>query len=189
MNHNITILCFSNRCGAQVGYHPGINFISLNENCSSHPSLLHELGHTIGFVHEHSRPDRDDYIAILWENISPGSEVNFCKFHRNVVDSLNHDYDYVSIMHYSSRTFSVNGKRTIKPVKPGITFGTSTHLSASDIQKANEIYNCSKGKRHYLPLAVIGCDSLLFLLFTSWQWGAVNNEFINRSVVCFVYHN
>lgn len=35
-------------------------------------SLLHELGHTIGFFHEHTRPDRDDYVEVIRDNIMTG---------------------------------------------------------------------------------------------------------------------
>jgi hypothetical protein len=33
---------------------------------------MHELMHRVGFHHEHTRPDRDTYIDVLWDKISDG---------------------------------------------------------------------------------------------------------------------
>ena len=72
----------------------------------------HELGHAIGFVHEQSRPDRDDYIDIIEDNILPERKKNFLKYGDQLVNTHGLAYDYGSIMHYGesvsnrARTFS-----------------------------------------------------------------------------------
>ena len=33
---------------------------------------MHEIMHAIGFWHEQSRPDRNLYVEVLWENIQDG---------------------------------------------------------------------------------------------------------------------
>ena len=44
--------------------------------------MTHELMHALGFFHEHTRPDRDKFVKILWNNIKSGDYhllVNFGK--------------------------------------------------------------------------------------------------------------
>ena len=35
--------------------------------------MTHELMHALGFFHEHTRPDRDKFVKILWDSILPGN--------------------------------------------------------------------------------------------------------------------
>ncbi len=40
-------------------------------------TVIHELMHSLGFIHEQSRPDRDLYVNIHLNNIKSGREREF----------------------------------------------------------------------------------------------------------------
>jgi hypothetical protein len=71
--------------------------------------------HTLGFYHEQSRPDRDDYITVVWDKIEPGKEHNFDKKLDSEVTTFWAPYDYGSVLHYSGGGFSIDGSPTIVP--------------------------------------------------------------------------
>jgi hypothetical protein len=60
----------------------------------------HELGHVLGFFHEHQRWDRDQYMTVHFENIKPGRANDYEWIPKTnwLVTTL--PYDYKSIMHY-----------------------------------------------------------------------------------------
>ena len=100
-------------------------------------SIIHEIGHAIGLIHEHSRKDRDEYILIKEENILPGKEHNFRKIN-NLVQT--NGFDFNSIMSYPSDAFSKNGKATITRLDQTEITVTSRTLQEDDIQVINDIY-------------------------------------------------
>ena len=65
--------------------------------------IIHELGHAIGFYHEQSRPDRDQYVNIYLNNVRADKRSNFRKYNWNVINSFGVPYDYYSVMHYSRK--------------------------------------------------------------------------------------
>lgn len=79
--------------------------------CLTKGIITHELGHALGMIHEHQRPDRDQYVIVHSENVVPGS-TNFTKF--KVARNMG-PYDFLSIMHYTRYNSSANGHPTMSP--------------------------------------------------------------------------
>lgn len=56
----------------------GPQVISIGKNCDKFGNVVHEIGHVIGFWHEHTRPDRDKYLKINYDNIISGKHIVIC---------------------------------------------------------------------------------------------------------------
>lgn len=104
-------------CWSSVGRRQGGQVLNLNTpKCVTHGVVVHELLHALGFYHQQSATERDEYVKINWENILDGHAHNFNKYARTHITNFGVEYDYQSVMHYSSRAFSKNGKATIEPL-------------------------------------------------------------------------
>ncbi len=111
------------------------------------PTIVHEIGHAIGFWHEHTRPDRDEYVDVLYENIEERYLRNFKKLEESVIDSQGIGYDYNSIMHYNRGFFAiVGGLDTLQALDNSIPIGQATELSPMDIIQTNRLYSEECGK-------------------------------------------
>ena len=78
----------------------------------------------LGALHEHMRPDRDQFVFILHGNIQPNALHNFRKVTNETHNTRKTPFDPSSLMMYGPNDFGImdsNGRRTtIKPVKPGV---------------------------------------------------------------------
>ncbi|KAF7212934.1 high choriolytic enzyme 1-like [Nothobranchius furzeri] len=129
-------------CYSSLGRVGGVQELSLNRaGCIYGGIAQHEMNHALGFQHEQVRSDRDRYVKISWQNITPGSAYNFYKANTN---NLNTPYDYSSIMQYGRDAFSIAyGKYTITPIpNPNTPIGQRMGLSSWDIKRINLLYKC-----------------------------------------------
>ncbi|XP_040004643.1 low choriolytic enzyme isoform X2 [Xiphias gladius] len=148
-------------CWSYLGSRGGRQTISLQSpDCLQVGVISHEFMHALGFVHEQSRFDRDNYVTIMWPNIwrgnfkgagrgvALGSEIstndrlrNFEKFKTDILDL---PYDYGSIMHFGMFAYSQDGEPTIIPKNSkDIKLGQASTLSHIDKLKINKLYKCS----------------------------------------------
>ncbi|KAG8288533.1 hypothetical protein J6590_016657 [Homalodisca vitripennis] len=138
----ITIRGDAPGCWSYVGRRSGGQVVNLQGRCVQHGVALHELLHALGFYHQQSASDRDDFVKIHWQNIRPRTRSNFKKYSSFRVTDYGVPYDYGSIMHYSSHAFSRNGKPTITPLQTGASIGQRFGLSDADTKKLNVMYGC-----------------------------------------------
>ncbi|XP_020289310.1 zinc metalloproteinase nas-4-like [Pseudomyrmex gracilis] len=113
----IRITAGNTGCWSSVGRIGGRQDVNLQvPGCLTQKgTVMHELMHAVGFLHEQSRYERDDYVYIQWQNIMTGRDNNFEKASKQTTDAFGVGYDYGSVMHYSANAFSKNGQPTIVP--------------------------------------------------------------------------
>jgi len=141
----------SGSCSSRIGVaffpFPVAQSIQLGRCAHLAGHVKHEMMHTIGFYHEHSRSDRDKFVEIKWSNIPLGYQAQFSTYRWTT--GYGETYDYESIMHYSSRAFikdyANKEMRSIVPRQKNIdpdNLGFKPELSPIDKIKIRKMYKC-----------------------------------------------
>ncbi|XP_048584443.1 zinc metalloproteinase nas-15 isoform X2 [Nematostella vectensis] len=144
-------------CNSMVGVMGGEQILNMGDGCQYVGLVLHEFGHAIGYFHEHNRPDRDNTINVLWDNVQPWFKDAFKKYQFSEANTQGLPYDLTSIMHYENTAFAKAGfcKTTIT-VKSDPTYEISPvylrEFSPQDIKKINMLYGCTTNQ---LPPVVL----------------------------------
>ncbi|XP_058055753.1 high choriolytic enzyme 1-like [Anopheles bellator] len=122
-------------------------YLNIPHECTHNlGTVLHELMHVLGFLHQHTRPDRDRHVCILYENVvpEPGALYNYEIVEPSTDLAFPVPYDYESIMHYRPDMYSIEPGRlvTMVPQKPwiGTKIGHRDRLTEFDVLAINFLY-------------------------------------------------
>ncbi|RLJ80450.1 M12 family metallopeptidase [Pedobacter alluvionis] len=128
---------------SQLGMVGGQQLIRLSAGADK-STVIHEIGHAVGLMHEQTRTDRDQYINIDFSNIN-----NDWKDQYKTYDVLGRSgfqigtFDYNSVMLYPSSVPEARVGSNTSPQmtrKNGTTWGYNSYLSQGDIDGVNYLY-------------------------------------------------
>lgn len=159
---DVVIIKINNDAGNhKVSYSTGLGraggkqYIALYE-LATVSTIIHEIFHALGVMHEQCRNDRDTYIDIHWANMDFGENNEEEKSVKYQFEKFPNSrdmgpYDFNSIMHYHNTAFgkddpSGNNKLITITTKSGAVISKINgypYLSANDIQQINKLYPIS----------------------------------------------
>lgn len=103
-------------------------------------SIIHEIGHALGLIHEQSRWDRGRYIKIHWTNIEQKNQSNF-----EIIPFIYRTYtsfNFKSIMMYGPYAFAIDKTKPTITKKDGSLYQIQRkELSELDKKALAKIYN------------------------------------------------
>jgi len=130
-------------CYSYLGKAGGLQPIKLAAGCQPQ-EIMHEVMHALGFIHEHSRTDRDQYIEVLWANINDQYKSQFFLAPEAFMEPVRGlPFDYRSIMLYAPDTFARSpGQPSIRPrSSDAVIAPMRAGLSALDVEKLRRLYS------------------------------------------------
>jgi hypothetical protein len=128
-----------NLCQSFLGKNGGRQELIVGPGCG-YGQILHELMHALGFVHEQSRDDRDQFISLNWDNMEPNARHNFQRLPAAISNPANIEFDFNSVMMYGSNAFSKNGMPTISNREGKVFQANRQNLSERDGERLRRVY-------------------------------------------------
>lgn len=138
---------YGSECFAPIGFLKESHLVSLSPYCNHSGLVARQIGHTLGLVHEHRRPNRNDFITINFKNVRPNHRIDFLQYEANQLGPLgdNTTYDIGSIMHFDGVTSEFAVLKTDKLIytKNPLyqrTMGQRKSPTFTDIRRINSAY-------------------------------------------------
>ncbi len=128
-------------CLSYVGRIGGHQPIYLDDRCGD-KEITHELMHALGFIHEHSRPDRDNYVKVNWDNIEEDKQSQFESAPLSLADPYKgRPFDYQSVMIYGPTDFAKQrGEATLESRTGALIEPARQGLSPEDLLRLQMLY-------------------------------------------------
>ncbi len=130
-------------CASFVGRVGGPQPILLSNKCTK-TEIMHELMHTLGFIHEHQREGRDSILKINYQNIEKDKLINFDilpNSYQVIYRNESKTIDYASILIYPSNAFVIRPDlKSIEILGSKALIQDNRVLSVGDIEKIYNLY-------------------------------------------------
>uniref|UniRef100_A0A915NVY8 Zinc metalloproteinase n=1 Tax=Meloidogyne floridensis TaxID=298350 RepID=A0A915NVY8_9BILA len=130
-----------NGCSSYVGKQEGDQYVSIGEDCDQFGIITHEVAHALGFFHEQSRWDRDQFVSVSLDNIRHGYEDQFDKESEEENDNQQVPYDLGSVMHYSECELIISKSLKCQNVNFDFLDAFSSPDAHNPVLSAKEPYN------------------------------------------------
>ncbi|KAK0401956.1 hypothetical protein QR680_016065 [Steinernema hermaphroditum] len=135
-------------CRSRIGRDPfgsQTQNITFGDGCEYYAAGVHEIAHTLGFMHEQSRWDRDNYLRIDMNNVEVNRTHNYNKYEEKENDNYGKQYDYGGIMHYDDKAFALDESKIVMYAKNPdyqMSIGHYPTPRYGDIYEMNKLYSC-----------------------------------------------
>jgi hypothetical protein len=104
--------------------------------------ILHEIGHTAGLLHEHTRYGRDSYVKVNLNNVYENAKANFTVLDNEGYDNRSYGpFDFGSIMMLDSYAHSMNGQPVMTTLDNKTFSVQRSHLSINDARCITAMYS------------------------------------------------
>jgi hypothetical protein len=146
---------------SEIGKKGGMQEIKLIKNVNRR-AVVHEIGHAVGLLHEHTRSDRDNWITVKWENVNDEGKDELLTYATKYPwygTFGNEPVDFKSVMIYSATAYSKNGQATMVRKDNGSTWPAQDELSGTDVNTVERMYAnlyIVQGKKLYSANAKTG---------------------------------